>query len=98
MPEAGVEQMSCDVFHTAVIPVDRHPVFHFVIIGQCLVIFVVKIAQEVPAGARPLRHGVCFALGRAAAVRTGSIDPFRDAGQRRLAGVGRFIALDLWQL
>ena len=36
------------MLHTAVIPIDGHPVFELVFIGKRLVIMRIDIAQEIP--------------------------------------------------
>ena len=91
VPEAAVQQMQRGVLHAAVVPVDRRPVFERFLGGQRLVVVRVHIAQEVPGGACPLRHGVGLALCRAAAVRTGGVHPVGHVRQRGLAVVGRLV-------
>ena len=97
VPEAAVQQMQRGVLHAAVIPIDRAPVFERFLGAQRLIVVRVHIAQEVPGRARPLGHGVGLALGRAAAVRTGGVDPVGHLGQRGLAVFGRLIGIDLGQ-
>ncbi len=65
--------------------------------GQCLVVVGIHIAQEVPAGAGPLGHGVRFALGRAAAAGAGGVDPVGHLAQGAFAVVGGLVALHLRQ-
>ena len=42
---------------------------------KSLAVMAVHIAQEVPGGTGPLRHGICLSLSRSTADRTGGIDP-----------------------
>ena len=44
MPESGVNHMSGNVFHTTVVPVNRHPVFEFVHISQCLCVVRISVS------------------------------------------------------
>ena len=83
--------MQRGVLHTAVVPVHRRPVFQRLPGGQSLVVVGVHIAQEVPAGAGPLGHGVGFALGGAAAARAGGVDPVGHLGQGAFAVVGGLV-------
>ena len=53
----------------------------------------VHIAQEVPGGTGPLRHGIGLSLCSSSADRTGGIDPLVNGSQRRFTGTGRLIAL-----
>ena len=73
------------MFHTAVVPVNRHPVFQLVIIGKRLVVVRVNIAQEIPRRTRPLGHSVGFALCVAAAFRAFAVDEAVDFGKRAFA-------------
>jgi len=85
------------MLHTAVVPVDRGPVFQRLPAGERLVIMRVHIPQEIPGRTRPLRHGIRFTFGRAAALRAGGVHPVGHFGQRRLAGLGRLVRIDLRQ-
>ena len=62
-----------------------------------LTIVAVHIAQEVPGGTGPLRHGIGLSLCSSSADRTGGIDPLVNGSQRRFTGTGRLIALYLRQ-
>ena len=48
MPETGIDHMSCNMFHTAVVPVNRHPVFQLLRICQCFCVVRIDITQEIP--------------------------------------------------
>ena len=95
VPEAAVEQVERGVLHAAVVPVDRAPVVQRLLGGECFVIVRVHVAQEIPARAGPLRHGIGLALGGAAALRAGGVDPVGHLAQRALAVVGGLIAVHL---
>lgn len=60
VPKTGIEEVKNGVFGTADIDVDRQPLFEQVFIRQFLIVVGVDVAQVVPAGASPLRHGVGF--------------------------------------
>ena len=49
VPEAAVQQVERGVLHTAVLPVDRHPVLERFLGCKLLVVVRVAVAQEVPA-------------------------------------------------
>ena len=98
MPEAGVEQMQGGMLHSAVVPVNRHPVIQGLLAGKGLVVAGIRIAQEIPGGSGPLRHSVGLSLCRAAAVRAGGVYPVRHCRKRRLAVVRGHIALHLGKL
>ena len=97
MPEAAVEQVERGVLHAAVVPVDRAPVIQSLLGGERLVVVRIHVAQEVPARAGPLRHGVGLTLGGTAALRAGGIDPVGHLAQRALAVIGGLIAVHLRQ-
>ena len=65
--------------------------------NQFFIIVVVHIAQEIPGGTCPLRHGVGLPLGVRPADRTLAVHPLVDGRQRRLSGSGRLIGLYLRQ-
>ena len=69
MPESGVDHMSGYVLHTAVVPVNRHPVFHLLAVCKSFCIVRIHIAKEIPGRSSPLRHGISLSLGIAAALR-----------------------------
>ena len=87
MPEAGVDQMAGNVLHTAVIPVNGHPVAELVHIGQRLGVVGVDVAEEVPGGTGPLGHGIGLTLGVAAALRALAVDEVVQLGQRGLTAL-----------
>ena len=98
MPEAAVEQVERGMFHAAVIPIHRRPVFKRFLGGKRFIIMRIAIAQEIPGGPRPLRHGVRFAHSLSAAVRAGGIHPIRHLGKRRFSRFRRLIGIHHWQL
>ncbi len=81
VPEAAVQQVQGGVLHAAVVPVHGGPVVQGLRGGQGLVVVGVHIAQEVPAGARPLGHGVGLPLGGAAAAGAGGVHPVGHLGR-----------------
>ena len=85
MPEPGIDQVSGDMLHAAVVPVDRHPVIDLFPVCEDLVIVGIHIAEEIPGGTGPLGHGVGLAFGGAAAFRTGAVDEGIDLCERGLA-------------
>ncbi len=91
VPEARIQQVKRRVLHAAVIQIDRHPVLELLRIGERLVIVRIAIAQEVPARARPVGHGVGFTLRITAAIGTLHLDPLADVRKRRFALVIRLI-------
>ena len=95
MPETAIEQMQRRMLHTAVIPVNRAPVFHGLFRSKRLIVMRIHIAQEVPGRTCPLRHGIGFTFCRTAAARTGRVDPFGNVGKRRMSVIRRFIAFYL---
>ncbi|MCL4103498.1 hypothetical protein MMG03_003115 [Fibrobacter succinogenes] len=85
------------MFCTAHIKVDGHPVL-FKFLGQeCVTVAGVDIAEVVPAGTSPLRHGVSFA-DTLAAISVNNVQPFSCVGQRRLTAVTRLVVLQVRQL
>ena len=60
MPESGVDHMSGNMFHTTIIPVNRHPVFQFIHISKRMSVVRICISQEIPGRSCPLRHGISF--------------------------------------
>ena len=83
------------MLHAAVVPVDGTPVVQCLFGSERFVIVRIHVAQEIPARAGPLRHGVGLALGRAAALRAGGVDPVGHLAERTLAVVGGLIAVHL---
>ena len=61
--------MSCNMLHTAVVPVYRHPVVQLVHCGKFIVVVRIDIAQEIPGRTCPLRHCIGLTLCIAAALR-----------------------------
>ena len=97
MPEAAVQKVQRGVFHATVVPVNRHPVIKRLPGSKLLIVMRVAVAQEIPAGPRPLGHGVCFPPGGRAAARAGHIDPVIDQCQRALTRIGHFILIHFRQ-
>ncbi len=97
MPETAVKQMKRGMLHAAVVPVHRQPVFHGFFSGKALAVVRIRVAQKIPRRTRPLRHGVRFPLGGAAAMRAGGVYPVRHVGERGLAVVRRFIGFHVRQ-
>src|SRR3989338_3389913 len=100
--------MKRGMFHTAVVPINRYPVFDFVLnfgiwklFGNwCLgfEIFAYAISDIVPRTTRPIRHGVHLSLRRSAALRAFDVYPLLDSRKRRFSGIGRFVILYFMQL
>ena len=67
--------MQGGMLHTAIVPVNRHPVVEGFLACKCLIIMRVDIAEEVPGRACPLWHGVRLPLCGSTATRTGGINP-----------------------
>ena len=61
------------MLHTAVVPIDRTPIFKLFGVSQCLVIMGINITQEIPRRACPLRHCVRLSLCVCAAFRAFAI-------------------------
>ena len=57
------------MLHTAVVPVNRTPIFKLFGVSQCLVVVGVDVTQEIPGRACPLRHCVCLSLCVCATLR-----------------------------
>ena len=72
------------MLHTAVIPVDIHPVFQLVHVGKCCIVLRIDVAQIIPGRACPLRHRVRLTLGSAAALRASAVHEAVDLGKRGL--------------
>ena len=73
------------MLHAAVVPVHGHPVVQLLPAGEGFGVVRVAVAQEVPAGARPLGHGVGFPLSGGAALGAGAVHIAVDVGQGALA-------------
>ena len=93
MPKAGIEEVEYRMFRAADVEINRHPIRFFVLGTKTVCIMRIEIAEIVPAGTRPLRHGVCFAAGGGSAVRTHGIHPFGYLGKRTFSRVGRGVAI-----
>ena len=80
--ETGVQKVQHRMLYTADVHV-YGKVFICLFLGnQFFVVLVVDVAEEIPGRACPLGHCVGLPLCRAAADRTGGIDPLVDGGQR----------------
>ena len=97
MPETAVQQVQRGVLHAAVIPVYLMPVVECFLGCKRFIVVRIHIAQEVPGGACPLRHGVRFAHGLAAALRARGVDPIGHLRERRFAVIGRLVGINLRQ-
>ena len=93
--EPGVQKMQHCMLHTADIHVHRQVLIRLFPGNQLLVIVAVHIAEEIPGGTGPLRHGVGLSLGRTAALGTGAVHPLVNGSQRRFSGACRLVALHL---
>ena len=97
VPEPAVKQMQSGVLHASVVPVHGHEVIQRLLAGKFLVVMRIAVAKEVPAGTRPLGHGIGFALGRAATLGAGGIDPVGHGCQGALAAVGGLVVFHVGQ-
>ena len=86
------------MLHTAVVPIDRHPIIQRFLGGKSLIVMRIAIAQEVPRRTGPLRHGVGLASSLAAAFRTGAFDPIGERRKRTFTVRAGLIRFDLGQL
>ena len=91
MPESGIQQMQGRVLHTAIVPVDRQPVFKCFRTCQCLVIVRIGITQEIPGRSSPLRHCIGLTLCRTTTAWTSRIYPVGHCCKRRFSVVCRHI-------
>jgi len=96
VPEAAVEQVEHGVFGTAHVEVDRHPVLFKFLCNKCVAVAGVDVAEVIPAGASPLRHGVRLA-DTLAAVLVGDLEPFGGVCERGLSAVTRLVVLEFRQ-
>ena len=83
------------MLNTADIHINRQIFVRFLAAHQFLVVFIVHIAEEVPGGAGPLRHGIGLSLRRRAADRAGGIYPPVNVGQRGFSRSCRLIGFHL---
>ena len=97
MPETAVQQVQGGVLHAAVVPVHRRPIAQSFVRNQGLVVMRIHIPEEIPAGTRPLRHGVRFPLGWAAAAGAGGVYPTGHGRQGRFPRFRGFIRFYLRQ-
>ena len=97
MPETGIQQVQRGMFHTAVVPVDVHPVVKRFFGSKFPVVVRITVTQEIPGRTRPVRHHVGFPPRFAAAFRTSGVNPVESLGQRRFAFVVRMIVRHLRQ-
>ncbi len=97
VPETAVQQVQRGVLHAAVVPVHRHPVVKRFLGGKGLVVVRIAIPEEIPAGTRPLGHGIGLPLRGGAAAGAGHVHPLGDGRQRALARVRGLILRHLRQ-
>ena len=81
VPEARVQQMQRRMLHAAVVPVHGHPVVQRLLPRKGPLVVGVAVAQEVPAGAGPVGHGIRFPNGLSAALWAGGMQPVLRPGQ-----------------
>src|SRR5699024_1434967 len=86
-PEAGIEQVAGCMLCTANVQVYGLPVLLRFFANQVLLVAWIHVAEKVPAGAGPARHGT--GLERMASAGF----PVAGAGQRRLACFGRQVGI-----
>ena len=98
MPETGIQKVKGGVLHSSVVPVNRQPVFHSFFACQSLFVLRIGIADVIPGRTSPLRHGIGLTFCRSSAARAGGVDPVCHGSQRRLAVIGRHVALYIRQL
>ena len=96
VPEAAVEQVEHGVFGTTHIEVHGHPVLFKFLCNKCVAVAGIDVAQVIPAGASPLRHGVRLA-DTLAAVLVGHLEPFGSVGERRLSAITWLVILEFRQ-
>ena len=97
MPETGIDHVSGNMLHTAVVPVNRHPVFQFLRICQAFVIVRINIAQEIPGRSCPLRHGIGLSSCIASTFRALAFYEGINLGQRGFSLNARLKVLYLRQ-
>ena len=97
VPETGIKQMERGVFHAAVVPIHGRPVLQRFLRSQRLIVVGIHIPQEIPAGSRPLRHGIGFTPGFSAAAGAGGIDPVGHFGKGTFTVVSGFVTLHIRQ-
>jgi len=83
------------MLRAADIEIDWHPITLLRGINERPVVVRIEEAQIVPAGSRPLRHGVGLAQSWGAGRRIGRAHPLRCPCQRRLAGGRRLVVFEL---
>ena len=86
------------MLHTAVVPVNGKPVLQLFGISQRLLVLRVDITQEIPRGACPLGHGVCFALRSLAALGAFAVYEAIDLCKWAFAALTRLKVVDLRKL
>ena len=97
VPETGIDHMARNVLHTAVVPVNGHPILELFGISQRLGVVRIDIAQEVPGRACPLRHGVGLSLCSTTALGALAVDKGFDFCQGALTALAGLKVLDLGQ-
>ena len=89
--------MSGYMLHTAVVPVNRHPVFHLLAVCKSFCIVWIHITKEIPGRSSPLWHGISLSLGIAAAFRAFAVYEGIDLCKWRLSVLTWLEILDLRQ-
>ena len=90
VPETGVEQVQSGMFHTAVVPVNRSPVFERFLACKRIVVVRVHIPKEVPGRSCPLGHRICLTFSGTTTAGAGGVNPVGMSCQRALAIFTRF--------
>ena len=67
------------------------------LLARASVVLRIGIADVIPGRTSPLRHGIGLTFCRSSAARAGGVDPVCHGSQRRLAVIGRHVALYIRQ-
>ena len=81
-PETRIQQMKNRMLNAADIHVNRQVLVSLFSGDKLFVIVRIHIAQEIPGGAGPLRHGVRLSLGCLSALRAGAVYPIVHVCER----------------
>ncbi len=91
MEETRVEQVQNSVFDPADVLVHRQPVIGRSRVDHALVILRAGVAGVVPGAFNEGIHGVGFALGGGATLRTAALIKFGHLGQRAAGAIGNHV-------
>ena len=89
--------MQCGMFHTAVVPVYRHPVIQCFLRSQTSIILRVTVTQIIPGRTSPLRHSIGFPSCRATAIGASGLNKAFHSCQRTFTVIRRHIAFYIRQ-